>query len=104
MKPTSERRPQPRSSTVPTKSRSHAREWYWSRFDRESYTCPDCGRGPKQVSRFEVHHKDGDATNNYPLNLIALCSRCHVWRHETGPTISGLDLDEWKREFTALGG
>jgi hypothetical protein len=69
-------------------------------YDHESYKCPDCGRGHERVYRFEVHHKDSDPTNNDPKNLIALCNRCHQWRHsERGARLSGLDVREWKEAF-----
>jgi 5-methylcytosine-specific restriction endonuclease McrA len=93
----------PRRSSGEFVSRVYAREWFWRTHDRESYECPDCGRGDDRVQRFEVHHIDSDPTNNEPENLVAVCRRCHRWRHGEGPTVSGLDLDEWKDEFLSLG-
>lgn len=84
-------------------SRYYARRWFWSEYDINAYECPDCGRGRGRVNRFEVHHKDGDATNNNPENLIAVCRRCHSWRHNEGPTLKGLDNHEWKEAFIELG-
>jgi hypothetical protein len=79
--------------------RERAREWFWSEHDRQDYECPDCGRGIDRVTGFDVHHIDEDPTNNDPDNLIGLCHRCHIWRHHDGPTLPGLDLEEWKAAF-----
>lgn len=57
------------------------RERYWSDRDKSEYTCPDCGDGLEEVSRFEVHHIDGNAQNGDPENLIGLCKECHHDRH-----------------------
>lgn len=94
----------PRTAGSPGTSREYAREWYWSVHDPDTYECPDCGRGADRVYQFDVHHRDGDPCNNAPNNLLGLCRRCHVWRHNTGPTLSGLDVDEWKRAFAGDSG
>jgi 5-methylcytosine-specific restriction endonuclease McrA len=31
-----------------------------------------------------VHHQDYDPSNNFPDNLIALCSACHLAKHQRG--------------------
>jgi hypothetical protein len=31
----------------------------------------------KEPHGFEIHHKDGNRTNNDPKNLILLCGKCH---------------------------
>lgn len=79
-------------------ARAAHREWYWSVHDYDEYTCPDCGRGVEAVARFDVHHKDENPLNGHPNNLVAVCRRCHGWRHGT-KSISGLSLDEWKVAF-----
>lgn len=84
-------------------SRSLARKWFWEHHDKDEYECPKCGRDIHRAKIFDVHHKDGDPTNNDPENLVALCRRCHRWRHE-GPTLGGLDTEEWKDAFLDLGG
>jgi len=94
----------PKESDHPRVSRGYAREWYWSEHDKSEYECPDCGRGSDRVTDFVVHHIDRDPTNNDPDNLIAVCERCHGWRHHGGPTIKGLDVEEWQDQFLALGG
>jgi hypothetical protein len=43
-------------------------------------TCETCG----SCSRLNLHHIDGDNTNNTPSNLMTLCASCHTtwhWRH-----------------------
>ena len=42
--------------------------------------CEICGRG-YDGSKFELHHKDGDKTNNEDNNLIWLCNSCHKKEH-----------------------
>ena len=39
--------------------------------------CERCGSS----SYVDVHHKDGDYTNNNPNNLICLCKSCHLKEH-----------------------
>jgi len=68
--------------------RQKAREKYWSHSDRGSYSCPDCGRTEKQLlEHFEVHHIDGDVTNNDLENLVGLCQVCHNLREGKKPSI-----------------
>lgn len=38
--------------------------------------CPFCHI--EDVGAFEIHHIDGNKTNNNPLNLIMLCPTCHT--------------------------
>jgi len=59
-----------------------------------NWTCEQCGRkclesGVKSKlsvieKRWElsVHHADYDPANNSPDNLIALCSACHLSKHQ----------------------
>ncbi|MFM7579502.1 MAG: HNH endonuclease [Microcystaceae cyanobacterium] len=58
-----------------------------------NWTCQECGRvclnGKSSLSlsdrkRLElaVHHWDCDPLNNSPDNLIALCSSCHLRKHQ----------------------
>lgn len=93
----------PRESDTPNVSRTYAAEWWWANHDKDTYECPDCGRSLPRAGEFDVHHIDEDPTNNDPENLIALCRRCHVWRHHNGPTLKGLDVDEWKDGFLSVG-
>lgn len=86
------------------KARQQHRKRYWRKHDKETYRCPGCGAGIESVRRFEVHHRDGDPLNGEFENLIALCWECHLDQHGAEPTLSSLDVDEWKREFAALGG
>lgn len=84
-------------------ARKAHRAWYWGVHGMERYVCPDCDRMLPEAVEFDVHHKDENPLNGHPLNLIALCRRCHRWRHGNGATISGLSLEEWKMEFTEPG-
>lgn len=43
--------------------------------------CMCCGKAYDGVTRFELHHKDGDRTNNVPANYEWLCASCHKKRH-----------------------
>jgi 5-methylcytosine-specific restriction endonuclease McrA len=61
--------------------RANHRKQYWEEHDKDEYACPDCGREKGEVSEFQVHHKDGNATNGNMSNLVALCRKCHHNRH-----------------------
>lgn len=86
------------------KARQRHRQWYWREHDKDTHQCPACGAGTESVRRFEVHHRDGNPLNGNPENLVALCWECHLKQHGAEPTLSSLDVDEWKQEFAALGG
>lgn len=88
----------PHPSGDQSMARDDHREFYWTLFDRETYECPDCGRGDDEVNDFEVHHLDRDPLNGRLWNLLAVCNRCHVWRHG-GDNLSGWSVEEWKRGF-----
>ena len=45
-------------------------------------TCQQCGDG----GRLELHHVDGDPSNDAPDNLMLLCLDCHV---EAGRVVRG---------------
>jgi len=75
------------------RSREKARNTFWSDNDRRTYECPDCGRRETQLrTGFEVHHIDGDHTNNRPSNLIGLCRACHNLREDKKPSLSEIQL------------
>lgn len=42
------------------------------------FGCQNCGT---KINRLEIHHKDGDRTNNINSNFIILCSSCHKKEH-----------------------
>ena len=47
---------------------------------RDKNRCQRCGRTRKQEGKeLAVHHIDHDKTNNDPMNLVAVCSRCNTW-------------------------
>ena len=39
--------------------------------------CDSCGYEPMFMRSLEVHHRDGDKSNNEEYNLRTLCSNCH---------------------------
>ena len=47
--------------------------------ERDKHTCKGCGF--KSESWQEVHHLDDDHANNNLLNLVTLCSFCHMTQH-----------------------
>lgn len=43
-----------------------------------NYKCQECSKSQEKIGRkLEVHHIDGDDTNNAEENLKALCTGCH---------------------------
>lgn len=49
---------------------------------RDNYTCQKCGKTQEQNlkemdKKLDVHHIDGDDTNNIEENMITLCKSCH---------------------------
>lgn len=42
--------------------------------------------------RFEVHHIDGDKSNNEDSNLEFLCKRCHMHKHRPKRSVIGATL------------
>ena len=49
---------------------------------RDNYTCQYCGKTQEQNLKetgriLDVHHIDGDDTNNVEENMISLCWNCH---------------------------
>ena len=47
---------------------------------------PACGRCgfEGESCQMDVHHRDGDRTNNDPRNLMTLCANCHRLAHRGG--------------------
>ena len=58
--------------------------------DRDDWRCSTCGR----YGRLEVHHVDGDPSNNTHDNLQTLCRSCHIRHH--APAISP-EVAAWRR-------
>jgi hypothetical protein len=70
-------------------ARAAARCKYWDKYNRFEYTCPDCGRSNDELrNSFEVHHIDGNPTNNKLANLVGLCRPCHNIREGKKPSIN----------------
>lgn len=69
-------------------ARKKARDRYWTENNRKEYSCEDCGRGEEELlENFEVHHIDGDPTNNEMDNLVGLCQPCHNIREGKKPSL-----------------
>lgn len=55
--------------------------------DRPKYTafkgdhCERCGFVAVSPKQLDVHHRDGDHTNDDPSNLGTLCANCHRLEH-----------------------
>lgn len=45
--------------------------------ERDNHICQVCGTKSSNGWELDVHHRDGDITNNDPSNLITLCRTCH---------------------------
>lgn len=87
------------NSPTAKRARNRHKMRYWRTHDKETYECPECGRGNDEVVRFEVHHKDGNPHNGKESNLVALCQRCHYKIHDRTPPES---LEEWKNRVSDL--
>ncbi|AFH21991.1 putative HNH endonuclease [environmental Halophage eHP-14] len=73
------------------RSRKLARERYWDKHDKETYKCPDCGRGQGEiVGEFQVHHKSRNPHDNRLERLIGLCGYCHRLREGKKPSLQRL--------------
>lgn len=50
--------------------------------EKHNYKCEICGWGEENPHThtipLEIHHKDGDYTNNKEENLQVLCPNCHA--------------------------
>lgn len=81
-------------------SRMKHRTYYWLVNDFHQFECPDCGRTPEEVLGVHVHHRDENPFNGCLENLVALCQRCHKWRHGSGPSLNAMTVEEWSATFT----
>lgn len=52
---------------------------------KDNYICQHCGITQKELKgyqkKLDVHHIDGDDTNNVEENMITLCRGCHTKLH-----------------------
>ncbi len=46
--------------------------------------CECCGKKPKDISKLQIHHKDGNKANHSPENLMLLYYKCHKSKFHTG--------------------
>lgn len=57
-------------------------------FEKNSYKCEKCGfEGYNKLTHntiLQIHHKDGDASNNKEENLQVLCPNCHAMTETFG--------------------
>jgi len=73
------------------RSRKLARQRYWDEHDKETYECPDCGRGRGEiVGEFQVHHKSRNPHDNRLEQLVGLCGYCHRLREGKKPSLKRL--------------
>jgi len=63
-------------NVYPKEFNNELKEWIK---ERDRHKCRVC---PESDGRLEVHHLDGDRTNNNQENLITLCTECHHRIHE----------------------
>ena len=48
----------------------------------DQYSCQECGkRRWKKLGRQNIHHRNGDRSDNTLRNLRVLCARCHTRAH-----------------------
>lgn len=47
-------------------------------------SCERCGFVPEHPRQMDVHHRDGDHSNDDPANLQTLCANCHRLVHIPG--------------------
>ncbi len=57
---------------------------------RDNWHCVDCGIPQEEFEKaLDVHHVDGDKSNNDPTNLVTLCKKCHGIRKKEMRRIYG---------------
>lgn len=84
----------------------------WEKISREfreshNYTCEKCGitiEDPFDRQFIQVHHKNGDKTDNNTENLICLCIHCHANVDDTHKKnfkrrANAMLLDEFNRKY-----
>ena len=84
----------------------------WEKISREfreshNYTCEECGitiEDPFDRQFIQVHHKNGDKTDNNPKNLKCLCINCHANVDSTHKKnfnrgANAILLDDFKRKY-----
>ena len=60
--------------------------------ERDNYECQECHIKQEELKKkLNVHHIDYNKKNNNPLNLIALCPKCHLK--------TNYNRKHWKRYF-----
>lgn len=87
------RRRERRGSVEWSCARKHASYTRPSHRAAVSDHCAVCGYRALHASQLDVHHIDGDRTNNGAENLVTLCANCHRLFHALGPDGIAMDAD-----------
>ena len=87
----------------------------WEKISREfreshNYTCEECGitiENPFDRQFIQVHHINGDKTDNNPKNLKCLCINCHANVDSTHKKnfnrgANAILLDDFKRKYNKI--
>jgi len=63
------------------KRQTHPRLWNFGYRKFIKPKCEKCGFESIHICQLDIHHKDGDRSNNNESNLITLCPPCHRIEH-----------------------
>jgi len=67
--------------------------------ERDEGTCQECGNPTRWLRRnTQVHHVDGDHSNNDPANLETVCKWCHEEVHKENLPLIVRILRLWDNE------
>lgn len=68
-----------RTRRVQLRSNRNRRPKFYKQFKKDF--CAHCGFIPQSLCQLDVHHIDGDHTNDSPFNLETICANCHRLEH-----------------------
>lgn len=91
------------ATNLNNRARRRHRRRFWTSIpeDEDDYECPSCGRGRDVVTRWEIHHRNGDYFDGRLLNLVAVCHSCHRKLHRQQDIRER--LREMREEAASLG-